>query len=169
MRHAIGVVLAVAMAAAIFFAASWGYIRLLRLPAAGGSLNGLPANGGSLFSDHRVLEAVGVLLATGLIAGLLIAVRWVSPLAAGLPGLVLLAWTGLYLSDVRTAVRIIPMRTHSFGSGFEAMGMNGVLALAGLALVVPLFIPSRWRTAQGEAAEEEFTDTSGTTLIGGWS
>ena len=71
--------------------------------------------------------------------------RQISPLAAGLPGLVLIAWTVVYGFSVRRAVHYIPLRGDTYGAGFEAMLMNGVLAAAGLALVVPLFIPSRWR------------------------
>ena len=82
----------------------------------------------------------------GLVAGLLIAVPRISPLAAGLPGLALLAWTGLYLFSVRRAVQYIPLKTHPYGTGFEAMLFDGVLALAGLAMIIPLFIPSRWRS-----------------------
>src|SRR5437763_801534 len=33
MRHRIGIVLAIVMAGVLFFAGSWGYLRLLRLPA----------------------------------------------------------------------------------------------------------------------------------------
>lgn len=140
MRHIIGAALAVAMAAAVFFAASWGYLRLLRLP-----YGTLPAGGGSLIHNHAVLEGFGVLLAVGLLAGLLMAIPWVSPLAAGLPGLVLLAWTGIYLSSVKNAVRFIPLKRYDYGTGFEAMLFDGVLAAAGLALIIPMFVPSRWR------------------------
>jgi hypothetical protein len=146
MRHLVGVVLAVVMAAAVFFAASWGYLKLLTRP---GRLAGLPA-GGSLIHDHAVLEGLGALAAVGLLAGLLIALPRVSPLASGLPGLALLAWTGLYLFSVRHAVQYIPLRTRAYGMGFEEMLVDGVLVLAGLAMVVPLFVPSRWR--RGPAA-----------------
>ena len=71
MRHLIGVALAIVMAAAVFFAASWGYLKLLSSPARGSVL---PAGGGSLIHDHAVLEGFGALLAVGLLAGLLIAV-----------------------------------------------------------------------------------------------
>ncbi len=141
MRHLIGVVLAIVLAAAIFFAASWGYLKLLSSPARG---TVLPAGGGSLIHDHAVLEGFGALLAVGLLAGLLIAVPRVSPLAAGLPGLALLGWTGLYLFSVRRAVRYIPLKSHAYGAGFEALLFGGLLAAAGLAMVIPLFVPSRW-------------------------
>ena len=74
-----------------------------------------------------------------------------SPLAAGLPGLVLVAWTALYVSDVREAVRLIPLPTHGYGTGFELLLFDGLLGLAGLAMIVPLFVPSRWRRAPRSA------------------
>src|SRR6476661_3734079 len=137
MRHLVGVMLAIIMAAALFFAASWGYLKLLIGPTGVGRL---PAGGGSLLHNHAVLEGFGVMLGVGLIAG-----PRISPLAAGLPGLALLAWTGLYLFSVRHAVQYIPLKSRAYGTGFEAMLFDGVLALAGLAMVVPLFVPSRWR------------------------
>lgn len=145
MRHLIGLILAPVLAAAVFFGATWGYLRLLRIPVPGGATATLPAAGGSLLHDKNVLLAVAALAGVGLLAGLCAAAPRISPLAAGLPGLVLLAWTALYLTDVRRAVHYIPLKNDAFGDGFEAMLVNGLLAAAGLALVVPLFIPSRWR------------------------
>jgi len=142
MRHLVGVLLAIVLAAAVFFAGSWGYLKLLIGPS---SLGTLPAGGGSLITHRAVLEGFGALLAVGLVAGLLLAVPRISPLASGLPGLALLGWTGLYLFSVRRAVRLIPLKTHPYGMGFEAMLFEGVLAAAGLAMIIPLFVPSRWR------------------------
>jgi hypothetical protein len=144
-RHVIGILLAIGLAGAVFFAASWGYLRLLRVPVVNGGASTLPAHGGSLLHNTSVLEAFGAVAGTALLAGIFIAVRQVSPLAAGLPGLALIAWTVVYGFSVRRAVHYIPLRGDTFGAGFEAMLINGVLAAAGLALVVPLFIPSRWR------------------------
>jgi hypothetical protein len=141
MRHLVGVILAVVMAVAVYFAASWGYLKLLTRP---GRLGALQA-GGSLLHDHAVLEGLGALAAAGLLAGLLIAVPRVSPLASGLPGLILIAWTALYLFSARLAIRYIPLKTRPYGAGFEALLLDGLLALAGLAMIVPLFVPSRWR------------------------
>jgi hypothetical protein len=138
MRHVTGVALAVGLAAAVFFAASWGYLKLLpgRVTA--------PA-GGSLIHDHAVVQGFAALLAVGLLAGILIAVPAISPLAAGLPGLALLAWTGLYLASTRRAVQYIPLKSHAYGAGFEDLLFGGLLAMAGLVMVIPLFVPSRWR------------------------
>jgi hypothetical protein len=142
MRHVIGFVLAIVLAAALFFGGAWGYLRLLRVPVVNGAASTLPAGGGSLLHSTSVLYAVA---GTGLLAGLLVAAPRISPLAAGLPGLGLIAWTVVYLVSVRRAVQYIPLKTDAFGAGFEAMLFDGVLAVAGFVLVVPLFIPDRWR------------------------
>ncbi len=167
MRHRIGLILAVVMTGVLFFPGSWGYLRLLRLPAGAGQLSQLPAGGGSLTSDNNVLIALAALAGTGLLAGILIAGPRISPLAAGLPGLLLLGWTGLYLVSVRQAVDLIPLRSDPFGAGFEAMMFNGILGAAGLAMVVPMFVPSRWRarrTGDNEAAgADEFISSLGET------
>lgn len=155
MRHRIGMILAVIMTGVLFFPGSWGYLRLLRVPAAADQLSGLPASGGSLMSDHSALIALAAIAVPGLLAGILIAVPRISPLAAGLPGLLLLGWMGLYLVSVRQAVDLIPLRSDPFGAGFEAMLVNGVLGAAGLAMILPMFVPSRWRAR--EAIESEAT------------
>lgn len=142
MRHRYGIGLAVVMILTMFFAGAWGYLRLLRLPAPAAAL---PANGGSLLSFGNVLTALAAVAATCLMAGVLVAVPRISPLAAGLPGLLLIGWTALYLTDVRSAVELIPLRGYAFGAGWEGMLFNGILGGAGLALIVPLFLPSRWR------------------------
>jgi hypothetical protein len=157
MRHLIGVALAIVMAAAVYFAASWAYLKLLIGPTRAGVL---PAGGGSLIHNHAVLEGFGVLLAVGLLAGILIAVPWISPLASGLPGLALLAWSGVYLFNVRRAVQYIPLKSQSYGAGFEALLFDGVLAAAGLAMIIPLFVPSRWRSRAVVAAPPPYEATT---------
>jgi hypothetical protein len=151
MRHLVGVLLAIVLAAAVFFAASWGYVKVLL-----GPLGPLPAGGGSLIHHTAILEGLGALAGVGLLAGLLIALPRVSPLASGLPGLVLLAWTGLYIFSVRRAVQYIPLKTHSYGMGFQALLFDGILAMAGLAMIIPLFVPSRWRRTQAATAQAPY-------------
>ena len=172
MRHLYGFALAVLLAAAVFFGAAWGYMVFNRAieasvaassirPAADGG--GLPAAGGSLFPDIHLAVGGGAMLAVGLAVGLLMVIPWVSPLAAGLPGLVLVAWTVLYVSSVREAVRLIPLKSQDFGAGFESLLFSGLLGMAGVAMIIPLFIPSRWRRpsrAPGDAAPGESTGGS---------
>ncbi len=142
MRHLIGVILAIVMAGVLFFAGAWGYLRLAALTA---PLSRLPAGGGSLLPDHGMLAALVAVAGTGLLAGILMAAPRISPLAAGLPGLLLLGWTALYGVSVRHAVHLIPLKSHPYGAGFEAMLFHGILGAAGLAMIIPLFVPSRWR------------------------
>jgi hypothetical protein len=152
MRHLIGIALAIVMVATVFLAAAWGYQWLLR----SASLPVVLAGGGSLISDHRTLAALIAVAATGLLAGILLAAPRISPLAAGLPGLLLLGWTALYVVSTRHAIDLIPLRSHVYGAGLEEMLRTGVLGAAGLAMIIPLFVPSRWRarrTAVPEAAE----------------
>jgi hypothetical protein len=147
-RHLYGTALAVAMTAIMFFAGSWGYLRLLKLPVPPGQLAALPAGGGSLLGNSSMLLALAAVVGPAVLAGLLVMLPRISPLAAGLPGLLLLAWTALYLVSVRRAVTFIPLRSHAFGAGWEGLLFNGVLGAAGAVLVFPLFIPSRWRAAR---------------------
>jgi hypothetical protein len=142
MRHLIGILLAVVMAGVLFFVGAWGYLRLTALTT---PLSQMPAGGGSLLSDHRMLAGLAAVAGTGLLAGILIAAPRISPLAAGLPGLLLLGLTVLYLVSVRHAVQLIPLKSHPYGAGFEAMLVHGILGAAGLAMIVPMFVPSRWR------------------------
>ena len=145
MRHVAGIGLAIVLAGAVFFAASWGYLRLLRIALSSANISELPSPGANLLHDTTVLYAVAALAGTALLAGVFAAAPRISPLAAGLPGLALVGWSVWYGLSMNPAVRYIPLRADSFGAGFAALLENGLLAAAGLALVVPLFIPSRWR------------------------
>ena len=156
MRHLYGTALAVIMTAVMFFAATWGYLQLLRLPVPPGQANALPAGGGSLLSNSTALLALAALVATALLAGVLAAVPWFSPLASGLPGVLLIAWTAVYLVSVRRAVEFIPLRTHSFGAGWESLLFNGILGAVGAVMIFPMFIPSRWR-GPAKAESDAFT------------
>jgi hypothetical protein len=162
-RHLIGIGLAIVMVLAMFFAGAWGYVRLLRLPAqAGAPLSAMPAQGGSLLSNGSVLAALGAVAGTAILAGILVAVPRISAFAAGLPGLFAIAWQALYLVSVRRAVEIIPLRAHAFGAGWEALLFNGILGTAGLAMIIPLFLPSRWRSRGRYGVVEEADVTEAT-------
>lgn len=143
MRHVLGLLLAVVMAAAVFFAATWGFRWLTALHGIG-------------LTGPRGLAALGAVAGTGLLLGLLLCVPWVSPLATGLPGLALLGWTGVLVANSQLALRYIPLKGYVFGSGFQILLVNGVLALAGTAMVIPMFVPSRWRRrGAGDELEDD--------------
>jgi hypothetical protein len=144
MRHLIGLILAIALAAALFFGGGWAATHV---PALVGHSIGLPSRTG--------LIGLAAALGTGLAVGILLLLPMVSPLATGLPGLVLLAWTGLLAVSAHRALSWIPLQGHSFGLGFRDLLLNGTLAMIGIALIIPLFIPGRWH---GRAREEEEDD-----------
>jgi hypothetical protein len=149
------------MTVVMFFVGAWGYLQLLRLPVPPGQATALPAGGGSLLSNSTALLALAALLATAVLAGVFAAVPWFSPLASGLPGLLLLAWTALYLVSVRRAVEFIPLRSHSFGAGWEGLLFNGILGAVGAVMIFPMFIPSRWRRprqAESDASTSDVDD-----------
>src|SRR5580700_5707653 len=138
MRHLIGLILAVALAAALFFAGGWGAEHVVAL--AGHSV-GLPSRPG--------LIGLAAVLGAGLLTGILLAVPAVSPLATGLPGLVLLAWSALLAVSAHRALAWIPLQAHTFGAGFRVLLLNGTLAFVGMAMIVPLFLPGRWHGTSG--------------------
>jgi hypothetical protein len=144
MRHLLGVLLAVAMGAALFFGGGWGIARIMAMHARGVTISGAPG-----------LIALGAVLGTGLLLGILMAAPGISPLGAGLPGLGLLAWSALLVLSGRRAIQLIPLQGHSFATGFGSMLATGTLALAGIMMVIPLFVPSRWRHEYGD---EEYID-----------
>ena len=139
MRHLIGLILGLALAAAVFFAAGWGAEHVSAL--AGHSV-GLPSRTG--------LIGLATMLGTGLFLGILLVVPAVSPLATGLPGLVLLGWTALLAVSSHRALAWIPLQGHTFGAGFRILLLNGTLALLGMAMIVPMFVPSRWHAGSDD-------------------
>ena len=145
MRHLFGVVLGVLTGGALFVGAGWGVDKIATLRAGGSSLS----------STHGLI-AVAVVVAVGLLVGILLAVPAISPLAAGLPGVVLLGWSALLVASTARATRLIPLHAHTFAVGFHSMLTSGVLALLGAALIVPLFVPSRWRRRYPE--EDDYAD-----------
>jgi hypothetical protein len=131
----------------MFFAAGWGAEHV---PALVGHSVGVPSRTG--------LIGLGVMLGTGLLIGILLAVPAVSPLATGVPGLVLLGWTALLAVSSHRALAWIPLQGHAFGAGFRILLLNGTLALAGMAMIVPMFLPARWRSRKYYDDDEDSDD-----------
>jgi hypothetical protein len=152
MRHVTGFVLALVLSAALYFGAGWGVARIIALH---GPRSGL---GHPLTSTHGLI-AVAAVLAAGLLLGICLAAPRVSPLAAGLPGLVLLGWSGLVIAHSGYALRYLPLAASQATAGAVYLLVHGVLALLGAAMIIPLLVPSRWRRAEvyDEVEEEDFS------------
>ena len=126
MRHLMGVVLAIVMVTVLFFAGAWGYLRLTArdrpaVPAAGrrwlpppGPRHARRARRGRRHRparcgrdpDRRAADLTD------------------SP--PGCPGCCPLGWTAFYVASVRRAVQLIPLKSHPYGAGFEAMLVHGL-------------------------------------------
>ena len=143
MRHLTGIILALALVAALFLGTGWGVARIYVTVTATHGLIGTTG-----------LLALSALLGTGLFLGILLAVRAVSPLATGLPGLGLLAWTALLAVSPHRAFGWVPLPGHAFAFGFRLLLASGALAALGAAMIVPLFLPSRWHGSHPEVDED---------------
>ena len=137
------------MGAALFLAAGWGVAEITSLHSRGLILTTTPG-----------LAPLAAVLGAGLLLGILLAVPGISPLATGLPGLVLLGWSALLVVSARRATRLIPLPGHSFAAGFGSMLTSGVLVLVGAVMVVPLFVPSRWRGPREVPEPEAYPGTT---------
>ncbi len=154
MRHLIGLILAIVLAAALFFGGGWGVTHMSALAVHN---VGLPNRTGLL--------AIAALLGVGLFMGILLVVQGVSPLATGLPGLVALGWTALLAFSYHRGISWVPMQGHAYGAGFRAFLTSGLLALVGMAMIIPLLLPSRWHRAQREEEDQESTLPTPTGLL----
>ena len=161
MRHITGFFLALATSAALFFGGGWGIARFSALEA-GQGLRSTHA----LTDLHNVLP-LAAMLGTGLLLGILLAVRRVSALATGLPGLALLGWSALLLVRGRPALSYVPMPGTHYAQGFTMLLSSGALALLGAGMIIPLLMPSRWRSGMSEVEEfdDDFSVTSALGLV----
>jgi hypothetical protein len=144
MRHLLGVVLAVAMAAALFFGAGWAIARIMAARA----------QGLTIASAHD-RTALAALAGTGLLLGIGVAAPRISPLAAGLPGLAMVGWSVYFVVSASRALRLVPLKHQVAAGGITTMLTTGLLAALGLAMIVPLFVPSRWWRGPGADDEDD--------------
>jgi hypothetical protein len=151
-RHFIGFLLALATAAALFFGACWGVTQIIALPATAGAHAGHP-----LASLHGLL-VVGAIAGTGLLIGLVAVAPRISPLASGLPGLVLLGWSALWVIGSRYTLRYLPFPGTQQASGLTFLLDHGILVLLGAFMIVALFVPSRWRRTDEYEEDDEDVD-----------
>ncbi|MEN3539191.1 hypothetical protein AAH991_29040 [Microbispora sp. ZYX-F-249] len=150
MRHFFGLLLGVVVAAALLLGGGWASQEAVR--GAAQSID--PAK------DTRMLIALGVMAVVGLLLGLVLVGR-VSPLAAFVPSMALLAWTVVYVLDVSRAASLVPAGPSvqaellQAGRGMLTLLSTGVYGLLGVALFLPVLMPSRWAGREREEEQEE--------------
>ncbi|MEO3794626.1 hypothetical protein ABGB14_30815 [Nonomuraea sp. B10E15] len=151
MRHLAGLLIGLVVTAAVLAGGGWAVQQ-----AAGSSVATAP-------DSQTLWIALGSMAAVGLVVGLVVAGR-VSPLATFLPSMVLLAWTVVYALDVNRALSFIPAEpsmhqlVREAGAGARTLLTTGVFALLGVALFIPVLMPSRW-SRQDDDLDEEYETT----------
>ncbi|WP_169946272.1 hypothetical protein [Microbispora sp. H11081] len=150
MRHFFGLLVGVVVAAALLLGGGWASQEAVR----GAAQSVDPAN------DTRMLIALGVMAVAGLLLGLVLVGR-VSPLAAFVPSMALLAWTVVYVLDVSRAASLVPTGPSveaellQAGRGMLTLLSTGVYGLLGVALFLPVLMPSRWAGREREEEQDE--------------
>ncbi|GAA4557213.1 hypothetical protein [Planotetraspora kaengkrachanensis] len=163
MRHFFGFLVGVVVAAVLLAGGGWAAQELVR----GVSQHLDPA------TDTRMLIAVGVMVVTGVLLGLVLALR-TSPMATLVPALALLAWTVVYVLDASTATGLVPTGS-AFqaelvlaGKGMTTLLSSGVYGLLGVALFIPVLMPSRWAAPLDEDDEDELEEEKKDETVSFW-
>ncbi|MCA2186639.1 hypothetical protein [Nonomuraea cavernae] len=137
LRHFAGLLIGIVVTAAVVGGGGWAVQQAL------GNAQAAPAGG------QKLWIALGAMAAVGLVVGLVVAGR-VSPLATFLPAMALLAWTVVYALDMNRALSLVPDQpsvnqlVREAGSGAKTLLSTGTFALLGVALFIPVLMPSRW-------------------------
>ncbi|WP_378788061.1 hypothetical protein ACFMQL_29675 [Nonomuraea fastidiosa] len=154
LRHLAGLLVGVVVTAAVLGGGGWAVRHALDVAAA------------TTVDEKTLWISLGSMAAVGLVVGLVTAGR-ISPLATFVPSMVLLAWTVVYALDVNRALSFIPSGQSmnqivlEAGEGARTLLTSGVYALLGVALFIPVLMPSRWSRQQDEYDEEYETSRQG--------
>lgn len=141
MRHFGGFILGIIAIPLVLYGTGWGYARAMRV--AGGA----PPTGISQLLGFLALAGVGLLI------GFILIPRF-SPLAAFLPAAALLVWTAALFWNSRRAEGWAP--GGAAGGGMSALLTSGLYGLLGVALLLPILFPRRWRRREEPADSGEF-------------
>ncbi|MCK2215982.1 hypothetical protein MF672_019590 [Actinomadura sp. ATCC 31491] len=158
MRHLAGLLLGLVVTAAVLAGGGWATSEALT-QAAGTAAAQAGQAAAVPFDDQKLWIALGAMAAVGLVFGLVVAGR-VSPLATFVPSMVLLAWTVVYALDQPRALSLIPAEPsvnallREAGAGARTLLTSGVLALLGVALFIPVLMPSRWSRPHDDADDD---------------
>lgn len=149
LRHFVGLLIGLVVTGVLLIGGGWAVQQALASTT--------PPGG------QKLWIALGAMALIGLVLGLVVAGR-VSPLATFVPSMVLLAWTVVYALDMNRALSLIPsqasanqiVRDAAFGD--KTLLTTGVYALLGVALFIPVLMPSRWSRRRDEL-DEDYEET----------
>ncbi|PSK98924.1 hypothetical protein CLV63_104148 [Murinocardiopsis flavida] len=142
MRHVVGFIVGMMLAPIVLIGLGWAYPRLAAIAA----------RDGATFVSATGLSAVGVLSVLAVLLGLSAAAPRLTPLLPGIAGLSLVGVTAAHV-----------MRPELIGRLPAVPGMDGAQTLLALgvflplsvALIVPMFLPARWRRYQAAHSTDE--------------
>ncbi|MEZ7124130.1 hypothetical protein ACBR40_02245 [Nonomuraea sp. AD125B] len=145
LRHLGGFLIGLVVTAAVLAGGGWAVTQAAAQAAAHvtGQAPVTPAD------NQKLWIALGAMAAVGLVYGLVVAGR-ISPLATFVPSMALLSWTVVYALDPARAISLVPAEpsvdqiVREAGAGAQTLLTTGVLALLGVALFIPVLMPSRW-------------------------
>lgn len=143
MRHVLGFVLGSLLAPAVVAVTGWSLPLLIE-----------GHRGIHVLASTTGLMTVGVLAACALLVGVCLVAPRLSPLAPGLAGLALAAWSGLYVLAPQLATGALP--NHPVLQGATELLALGLYLPLALVLCLPLLLPSRWRRADRRREEEDY-------------
>jgi hypothetical protein len=154
MRHVFGLLGGILLTAALLLGTGW----------AGQGIAQQAVGQSALLERPQALIGLGVMAVAGLLVGLVLATR-VSPLAVFVPSIVLLAWTVVYVLDVNRAMSLAPVAASlpqdviRAGHGMRSLLASGVYLMMGIALFVPVLMPSRWAGPEDEDDDYDETES----------
>ncbi|MBG0817773.1 hypothetical protein [Planomonospora sp. ID82291] len=160
MRHVFGLLIGLVVTAVLLLGAGWAAAEMgLALQPAQGVAPPV-AGTGQNWAAPAAMAGIGLLLG-------LVVVGRVSPVASFIPSLVLLSWTVVYVLDAGRGLGFLPVNPTfheallQAGRGMRILLTTGVYALVGVALFLPVLLPSRWAGSGGDEDDDEYEESNG--------
>lgn len=135
MRHIVGFIIGLMLAPIVLIGLGWAYPRLASIAA----------REGATFVSFTGLSAVGVLSVLAILLGLATAAPRLTPLLPGIAGLSLIGVTAAHVMrpDLIGRLPTVPGL-----DGAQTLLALGVFLPLSVILVVPMFVPGRWKRYQ---------------------
>lgn len=137
LRHAFGFLLGILLTPALAYGMGWGFAR---------SRASVDAADLAVTDQTQFYGAYAAMAAVGLVVGILVVARWISPFVSMLPALGLLSWSVWYVVEPARAAELVDRFPPSgeLDAALQMLLSTGLLALVGFVLFVTAWAPYRW-------------------------
>jgi len=148
LRHAFGFLLGLILTPVLVYGMGWGF------SSSRASVNALDL---TITDRTQFYGAYAAMAAVGLLVGILVVARWISPFVSMIPALSLLGWSGWYIADPVKAAALVDRLPPAgqLDTALQLLLSSGLLGLVGFVLFVPTWAPYRWPHPQ-DAVEEHY-------------